>query len=181
MSTMLLGIALALQGTLANLAAGVMLLLFRPFKIGDSVELGGKAGRVRSLSLFVTELVNADNVQVLLPNGSVWGQAILNRSAYPGVGKIEVSFPVRAGEPAQAMSRALMSVLDADPRTNAKPSARISKVVDLSDPDAGVVELTVGIEVAPEHADGVRTALFEAANAFVARARHRPMAALTPA
>ncbi|HEY9214807.1 MAG TPA: mechanosensitive ion channel domain-containing protein [Ancylobacter sp.] len=66
-----LAIGLALQGTLANLAAGVMLLLFRPFRIGDSVEVGGEAGTVRDLSLFTTELASGTNVQVLIPNGKV--------------------------------------------------------------------------------------------------------------
>lgn len=92
-----LAIGLALQGTLSNLAAGVMLLLFRPFHIGNDVEVAGKAGKVRSLSLFMTELVAPDNTQILLPNGQVWGTAIINRSAYPGTGEVKVAFPVRAG------------------------------------------------------------------------------------
>jgi small conductance mechanosensitive channel len=92
-----LAIGLALQGTLSNLAAGVMLLLFRPFHIGDDVEVAGKAGKVKSLSLFMTELVASDNTQVLLPNGQVWGAAIINHSTYPGTGELKVSFPVRGG------------------------------------------------------------------------------------
>ncbi len=68
-----LAIGLALQGTLSNLAAGVMLLLFRPFRIEDDVEVSGKAGKVRSLSLFMTELLAPDNTQIPLPNGSIWG------------------------------------------------------------------------------------------------------------
>ena len=84
-----------------------------------------------------------------------------------------VSFPIRAGEPAQALGRELLSVLDRDTRVapNAVATAKISKVVDLSDPAAGVVELTISTDLAPEHADGVKSALFEAANAFVARRR----------
>ena len=72
-----LAIGLALQGTLSNLAAGVMLLIFRPFHVGHDVEVGGKAGKVKSLSLFMTELIGADNTQILLPNGAVWGQPII--------------------------------------------------------------------------------------------------------
>ena len=86
-----LAIGLALQGTLSNLAAGVMLLVFRPFGIGHHVEVGGKAGEVRSLSLFMTELKAPDNTQILLPNASVWGQPIINRSAYPATGELKVS------------------------------------------------------------------------------------------
>src|SRR5580692_12125660 len=77
-----LAIGLALQGTLSNLAAGVMLLIFRPFRIGQSVTVGGNTGTVRALSLFWTEIVTDANVQVIIPNGSVWGQAIRNMSTY---------------------------------------------------------------------------------------------------
>lgn len=66
-----LAIGLALQGTLSNVAAGVMLLIFRPFKVGDYVEAAGIAGTVKSITLFVTELATPDNVQILSPNASV--------------------------------------------------------------------------------------------------------------
>jgi small conductance mechanosensitive channel len=168
-----LAIGLALQGTLANLAAGVMLLLFRPFKIGDSVEVGGKAGTVKSLSLFMTELMTAENVQILLPNGQVWGTAIINKSTYPGAnaGKIEVTFPVRAGERAQAMSRDLVAGLQRDARVqnDPPPLAKISKVVNLADPDAGVVELTIAAVSKPDDADAVKAKLLDAINAYGVR------------
>ena len=77
-----LAIGLALQGTLSNLAAGVMLLIFRPFRIGQHVVVGGNDGTVKALSLFWTEIVTADNVQVIIPNGSVWGQPLKNMSIY---------------------------------------------------------------------------------------------------
>lgn len=164
-----LAIGLALQGTLANLAAGVMLLLFRPFKIGDSVEVGGKAGTVKSLSLFMTELMTGENVQILLPNGQVWGTAIINRSTYPGAnpGKVEISFPVRAGERAQLISRELVADLKNDTRVQSDPPpvARISKVVNLSDPDAGVVELTIAAVARPDDADAVKAKLLDMINA----------------
>jgi len=77
-----LAIGLALQGTLSNLAAGVMLLIFRPFRIGHSVTVGGNSGTVRNLSLFWTEIVTDANTQVIIPNGSVWGQPIKNMTTY---------------------------------------------------------------------------------------------------
>jgi small conductance mechanosensitive channel len=167
-----LAIGLALQGTLANLAAGVMLLLFRPFKIGDNVEVAGKAGTVRSLTLFMTELTTADNVQILLPNGQVWGTAIINRSTYPGanIGKIEVTFPVRAGERAQTLSRDLVANLKSDARVHSDPPpiAKISKVVNLENPDAGVVELTIAAVSKPDDADAVKAKLLDTINAYVA-------------
>ncbi|MDQ7246614.1 mechanosensitive ion channel family protein [Dongia sedimenti] len=88
-----LAIGLALQGTLSNMAAGVMLLLFRPFKLGDSIEVGGKSGTVQNLNLFFTELAGGDNVQVLIPNGQVWGQAMINHSAY-GIRRVGLKLPV---------------------------------------------------------------------------------------
>ncbi|MGD2131519.1 MAG: mechanosensitive ion channel, partial [Maricaulaceae bacterium] len=68
-----LAIGLALQGTLGNVAAGVMVVLFRPYKLGDYVEVAGEAGTVRDINIFTTELVTPDNVQIILPNGLCWG------------------------------------------------------------------------------------------------------------
>jgi len=76
-----LAVGLALQGTLQNLAAGVMLILFRPFRRGDFVDVAGQMGTVRQISLFFTELSRADNVQVILPNGDIWARPITNFSA----------------------------------------------------------------------------------------------------
>ena len=75
-----LAIGLALQGTLSNVAAGVMLLVFRPFKVGDFVEAGGTAGTVKGITLFVSELATPDNVQILVPNSQVWGTVVKNYS-----------------------------------------------------------------------------------------------------
>ncbi len=73
-----LGIAvgLALQGTLSNLAAGIMLVLFRPFHIGDRIEAGGLTGIVREINLFYSELDTDDNVRVIFPNGKLWGDVV---------------------------------------------------------------------------------------------------------
>jgi len=165
-----LAIGLALQGTLSNLAAGVMLLLFRPFHIGDNVEVGGKAGKVKSLSLFMTELVAGDNTQILLPNGQVWGAAIINRSAYPGTGEVKVTFPVRAGA-ANALADQILKELRDDPRVNeqAAPSVNVSKVIT-ADPAAPVVELTVSAKVQPADADAVKQRVLDHASALLAAA-----------
>jgi small conductance mechanosensitive channel len=77
-----LAIGLALQGTLSNVAAGVMLLLFRPFKVGDYIEGGGQAGTVKTITLFVSELATPDNVQIIVPNSQLWGSAIKNYKNY---------------------------------------------------------------------------------------------------
>lgn len=163
-----LAIGLALQGTLSNLAAGVMLLLFRPFRIGDDVEVAGKAGKVKSLSLFMTELVAPDNTQILLPNGQVWGAAIINHSAYPGTGEIKVTFPVRAGS-ANALAGKILEELREDPRVDERvaPSVNVSKVI-AADSAAPVVELTVSAKVNPSDADAVKQRVLDHASALLA-------------
>ena len=80
LSTAGLAIGLALQGKLSNVAAGVMLLLFRPFKIGQFVEVAGHAGTVQAISLFVTEMSTPDNVHIVVPNAQVWGSSVKNFS-----------------------------------------------------------------------------------------------------
>jgi len=77
-----LAIGLALQGTLSHLAAGVMILLFRPFKIGDEIDAGGARGTVESIDLFTTVLRTGDNLQMLVPNGKIWGSPVTNFSVH---------------------------------------------------------------------------------------------------
>ncbi len=75
-----LAIGLALQGTLSNVAAGVMMLILRPFNVGDYINAGGVEGTVKSLGLFGTELATADNVYIFAPNSKMWGSDIKNFS-----------------------------------------------------------------------------------------------------
>jgi small conductance mechanosensitive channel len=71
-----LAIGLALQGTLSQLTAGIMLVLFRPFHVGDTIETGGVSGTTRMINLFYTEIDTADNVRVIVPNGKLWGEIV---------------------------------------------------------------------------------------------------------
>jgi small conductance mechanosensitive channel len=75
-----LAIGLALQGTLSNVAAGVMILILRPFNVGDYIETGSVKGTVKTLSLFATELSTTDNVHIFTPNNQLWDAAIFNFS-----------------------------------------------------------------------------------------------------
>jgi len=75
-----LAIGLALQGTLSNVAAGTMMLILRPFKVGDYIEFGSMGGTVQALGLFGTELATIDNKYVFAPNSSIWGTEITNYS-----------------------------------------------------------------------------------------------------
>jgi len=78
-----LAIGLAFQSTLSNFAAGIMLLLFRPFKVGDTIRVSNQLGTVRELELFTTELVTADNRKIIMPNAQVFGQTLENVTHYP--------------------------------------------------------------------------------------------------
>ena len=73
-----LAIGLALQGTLSNVASGVMLLVLRPFRVGQFVEIGGKQGTVREIGLFTTLMITRDHVYVSMPNSEVFGATIIN-------------------------------------------------------------------------------------------------------
>ena len=77
-----LAVGLALQGTLSNFAAGVMLLLFRPFKVDDLVEIGGITGKVVAVMIFSTVLKTADNVMITVPNSQTWGSTIKNYNGF---------------------------------------------------------------------------------------------------
>ena len=78
-----LAIGLAFQGTLGNLAAGAMLLVFRPFKVGDFIEVAGQAGTVDEIEIFTTTLVALDNRKIIIPNGNVFGGTIVNVTGNP--------------------------------------------------------------------------------------------------
>lgn len=71
-----IAIGLALQGTLSNLAAGIMLVLFRPFHVGDRVEVLNVGGAVREINLFFTEIDSDDNTRIIIPNGKLWGEIV---------------------------------------------------------------------------------------------------------
>lgn len=116
-----LAIGLALQGTLSNMAAGVMLLLFRPFKLGDQIEVANKSGTVRDLNLFFTELASGDNVQVLIPNAQVWGAAMTNLSRYP-TRRVETTFSASADRDADQAAREIEAYLAANPHALAAPA-----------------------------------------------------------
>ena len=75
-----LAIGLAVQGTLSHLAGGVMLLLFRPFHVGDTIAVGGVTGTVDEVELFTTTLISPDGVRIIMPNGKIWGDTIQNFS-----------------------------------------------------------------------------------------------------
>ncbi|MEO0466897.1 MAG: mechanosensitive ion channel domain-containing protein [Pseudomonadota bacterium] len=78
-----LAVGLALQGALSNLAAGVMLMVFRPYKVGDFIDAAGRFGNVSEIGLFTTILNTFDNQHIIVPNSQIWGEQIVNHSHHP--------------------------------------------------------------------------------------------------
>ncbi len=115
-----LAIGLALQGTLSNVAAGVMLILFRPIKIGDFVEVAGKMGTVRQISLNFTEMADLSNVQVIVPNSEVWGNIITNYSTNDKR-RAEWTFGVGYGANLKAAEQIIRDTIMADERSHSEP------------------------------------------------------------
>lgn len=120
-----LAIGLALQGTLSNVAAGVMLLIFRPFKIDDFVQTAGHAGTVRAINLFVTELATPDNVQILVPNAQVWGQAVTNFSGNP-TRRVEIVMGIAYGDDIGQAISSCEAVIGADQRILKDPQSSVT-------------------------------------------------------
>lgn len=115
-----LAIGLALQGTLSNVAAGVMLIFFRPIRQGDFVEVNGQIGTVKAITLNFTELASIGNVQIVIPNGEVWGNTIKNYSGYD-TRRAEWTFGVGYGANLAEAERIIRDTIMADPRSMAEP------------------------------------------------------------
>ena len=107
-----LAVGLALQGTLSNVAAGVLLLVLRPYKVGDVIDIGGAAGSVQRLDLFTTQMSNANNHKIVVPNAKVLGDVILNLSGQK-TRRIEINFTVGYGEDLSAARAVLVGVAEA--------------------------------------------------------------------
>tara|TARA_R110002051_G_scaffold7035_14_gene33121 strand:- start:5527 stop:6369 length:843 start_codon:yes stop_codon:yes gene_type:complete len=116
-----LAIGLALQGTLSNVAAGVMIIFFRPIKLGDFVQVGGNSGTVKAITLNFTELASVDNVQIIIPNAQVWGNTITNYSVYT-TRRAEWVFGVGYGANLAAAEKIIRDTIMADPRSHTDPA-----------------------------------------------------------
>jgi small conductance mechanosensitive channel len=115
-----LAIGLAMQGTLSNVASGVMIMVFRPFKVDDYIDAGGTAGTVMNINLFITELATADNVKIIVPNKELWDRPLTNYSVY-GTRRLDVPVGIAYGDDIQAGMDALKEVMAADSRVLRDP------------------------------------------------------------
>jgi len=115
-----LAIGLALQGTLGNVASGVMILMFRPFRIGDFVTTGDESGTVKDINLFTTEITTLDNKNVMIPNGMVWQSPITNFTAND-TRRIEAIFGIAYDADINKAMDVIRSVIEADERFHTEP------------------------------------------------------------
>jgi small conductance mechanosensitive channel len=105
-----LAVGLALQGAMSNLAAGVMLMIFRPYKVGDFVDAGGHFGNIEDITLFTTDMQTFDNQKIMIPNGKIWGEKIINHSHHPIRG-VEMKFNVAYDDDIDAAKKVIHKVL----------------------------------------------------------------------
>ena len=132
-----LAIGLALQGTLSNFAAGTMLLVFRPFKKGDYVEVAGSAGSVFEVGIFTTVLNTPDNVKVTIPNSAVYGRTISNYSANPNR-RMDLVMGISYGDDIDAAISTISDVLKSHPKVLDDPASTVA-VAELADSSVNIV------------------------------------------
>jgi small conductance mechanosensitive channel len=126
-----LAIGLSLQGTLGNLAAGVMLIIFRPFKVGDFVEAGGVAGIVEEIQIFSTQFRSGDNKAIIVPNGQIIGNTITNYSAKE-TRRIDLVIGVGYDDDLKKVRAVLEEILTKEERVLADPQPTIG-LLELGD------------------------------------------------
>lgn len=120
-----LAIGLALQGSLSNFAGGVIILLIRPFNVGDYIEGAGHSGTVEKISIFYTCLVTPDNKQILIPNGSLANDSIVNYSS-KDTRRVDIVFGVSYDDDIFKVKRILTQVVDANELILKNPEPFIS-------------------------------------------------------
>ncbi len=120
-----LAIGLALQGSLANFAAGVLIMIFRPYRVGDFVEGGGVMGVVEEVQIFTTILVTPDNKKIIIPNSQIMGGNITNYSA-KDQRRVDVVAGVSYGDDLDRVRSVLQQLIDAEPRILKDPAPTIA-------------------------------------------------------
>lgn len=132
-----LAVGLALQGSLANFAAGVLLILFKPFKVGDFIEAGGAKGTVKEIQIFNTHISAPDNKKIILPNAKVTGDNVINYSAIEER-RVDMVFGISYGDDIKKAKEVLESVVKKDERVLSEPMPTIA-VSELGDSSVNLV------------------------------------------
>jgi small conductance mechanosensitive channel len=126
-----LAIGLSLQGALGNIASGIMIMIFRPYKLADYVELAGVAGTIREINLFQTVMATPDNVQIMVPNSQAIAGVIKNYSGFP-TRRVDVTFGIDYNDDMDKAIGIIHAIVEADERIMSDPAPFI-KVVNLND------------------------------------------------
>lgn len=116
-----LAVGLALQGTLSNLAAGVMLLIFRPYKVNDFINTADQFGKVTEIDMFTTILQTFDNQQIVIPNSHIWGNKIINHSHH-AIRGVDMRFGIAYNENIDEAKAVINKVLAAHPHILKDPA-----------------------------------------------------------
>ncbi len=132
-----LAVGLALQGSLSNFASGVLLVLFKPFKVGDFVELAGTKGTVQAIHIFNTVLNSPDNIRVTIPNAQVTGSSILNYTVN-GSRRVDLVFGISYEDDIHKAKQVMEGVLAADNRVLKEPVPTVA-VLELADSSVNFV------------------------------------------
>ena len=120
-----LAIGLALQGSLSNFAAGFLMILFRPFKVGDYIEAAGTAGTVEEIQIFTTALRTPDNKLVIVPNAKLTADNIVNWSA-KGTRRVDMVFGIGYGDDIDRARSVIREIIEADPRVLKDPAPLVA-------------------------------------------------------
>ena len=130
---MALAVGLALQGTLSNVASGVMILVQKPFKVGEAISAGSVTGTVQQIGLFTTELKQFDGLFVMVPNSELWNKAIVNFHRHP-VRRFELVVGIAYGDSMEQARSELLSLAAADDRvlSDPEPAAFVASLDDSS-------------------------------------------------
>jgi small conductance mechanosensitive channel len=132
-----LAVGLALQGSLANFAAGFLMIIFRPFKVGDYIEGAGIAGTVESIQMFTTQLKTPDNKTVIVPNAKITGDNIVNWSS-KGTRRVDLVIGIGYGDDIDKAKQIMMDVLTKDQRVLKDPAPQVA-VLELADSSVNFV------------------------------------------
>ena len=125
-----LAIGLALQGTLSNVASGIMLLLLRPFSVGDWIETNSISGTVREIGLFATQIDTFDNIYITVPNSSIWSATIINNSRHQ-IRRMDLDIGIGYNSDLNEVEKALLTLTN-DKRILLDPEPQFL-VVDYAD------------------------------------------------
>ncbi len=128
-----LAVGLALKDTMSNFAAGVLLLMFRPFRVGDYITAGGVSGTVEKIHIFTSTVITPDNREIIVPNSAIYGDVITNFSAR-ATRRVDMTFGISYGDDIRKAKDVMMSVITSHEKslTDPAPLVAVSELADSS-------------------------------------------------